>query len=85
MSTAAEQVRQEAVQLDSVRVDLRVRCLNLAEAAGDPSTGASATRFAAAAEQYLSAARDGLAGLYEYLLAVASAATAAERSGAGGH
>jgi hypothetical protein len=83
LSGAGEQVRQTALQIDSLRVDLWVGSLNLAEAAGDPTTGASARNFAAAADHYLSAARDGLAGLYEYTLAVASAAMAADGSGSG--
>lgn len=85
VNTTGQQVREAALQIDSLRVDLWVRSLNLAEVTGDPSTGASAANCATAADQYLSAARDELAGLYEYLLAVASAAEAADRSGSSHH
>ncbi|HEU5002317.1 MAG TPA: hypothetical protein VFW71_06000 [Actinomycetota bacterium] len=83
LSAAGQRIKDAALQLDSLRVDLWVRALGVGEAAGDLATGASAHTFATAADQYLSAVRDELAGLYEYTLALTLAAEAAD--GAGNH
>lgn len=85
MRTAGDQLKLMAQQIDALRVDLWARLLGVFDAAGDPGTGHAAQGFAAAADRFLSAARDEVARVCEYTQAVASAAAAADGATPGGH